>query len=47
MTLKKEAVELWLKSILLRPRSGLDDDSPALQRWGQPIDPFGVREADD
>src|SRR4051812_17859877 len=31
---------------LLRPRSGLNDNSPALKRWGNPIDPFGVREAD-
>src|SRR3954471_16859081 len=35
------------KSIFLCPRSGLNDNSPALKRWGKPIDPFGVREADD
>jgi len=44
--LKKGGGGLCRKVILLRPRSGLNESSPALQRWVAPEGNRQVRETD-
>jgi len=41
------AIGFAAKVFCLRPRSGLNENSPALQRWGGRLLNRKVREADD
>jgi hypothetical protein len=45
--MNRDSLMLRLKSVLRRPRSGLNENSPALQRWVTAQGFCGVREADD